>query len=85
MTSVALPFELSFDSGVLAGLSYALEPDAKMGFALDPGNDFSGGFSPGLLDAFSLADVSLDHDALKALQGESLSWRESALPPSPMA
>ncbi len=62
-------FELSFDSAILSGLGYGLDPDARMGFALDPANDFSGGFSPGLLDAFFLADLSLDHDALKALQG----------------
>jgi hypothetical protein len=67
-------FLLSFDDTLLEGSSYVLDPDAKMGFALDPGNnDFSFGFDGGAgspLDVFFLADASLDGAALKALQGD---------------
>ena len=66
-------FLLSFNDSVLSGFSYTLDPDAKMGFAVcGAGCDFSGGFAGGTgspLDVFFIADASLDHTALKALQG----------------
>lgn len=66
-------FLLSFDSSILKGTSFTLDPDAKMGFALNPGlNDFGSGFSAGgtsPFEAFFLADASLDNTALLSLQG----------------
>jgi len=66
-------FLLGFDSSILQGTGFTLDPDAKMGFALDPvSNDFgssfgAGGTSP--FEGFFLADVSLNDAALQALQG----------------
>ena len=66
-------FLLSFDSTILKGTGFTLDPDNKMGFALNPAlNDFGSGFSAGgtsPFEAFFLADVSLDNTALLALQG----------------
>jgi hypothetical protein len=65
---------LSFNDSILAGASYLVDPDFKMGVALDPFNDFSAGFAGGNgspLELVFLADISLDHTALKALQGAS--------------
>ena len=66
---------LSYDPSVLAGTGFTLDPDAKMGFALDPGsNDFGSGFGAGgtsPFTAFFLADASLDDTALQGLQGAS--------------
>lgn len=65
---------LSFTNAVLQGVSFQNDPDDRMGFDLDPANDFgsafgAGGTSP--LELFFLADASLNHAALKALQGAS--------------
>jgi len=66
-------FLLSYDSSVLSGASFTLDPDAKMGFALDPvANDFGSGFGAGGASpfvGFFLADVTLNDAALQALQG----------------
>lgn len=65
---------LSFDQTIITGVSFTRDPDAKMGFALDPvSNDFGSGFngaggSP--LTLYFLADISLpDFASLNALQG----------------
>jgi hypothetical protein len=61
-------FLLSFNDSVLSGTSFVIDPDDKMGAELDLSFGFTGGAgSP--LDVFFLADVLLDHDDLKALQG----------------
>ena len=64
---------LGFNSSVLSGLNFTLDPDAKMGFALDPGNnDFGSSFGPAgssPFEAFFVADLSLNDAALQALQG----------------
>jgi len=66
-------FLLSYDASILKGTTFVLDPDAKMGFALDPvDNDFGSGFGAGgssPFEAFFLADVSLDNTALLGLQG----------------
>jgi hypothetical protein len=65
---------LSFNN-ILSGAGFTIDPDDNMGFDLDPvNNDFGSGFtgvggSP--LELFFLADASLDHAALQALQGAS--------------
>jgi hypothetical protein len=68
-------FLLSYDSSVLKGTGFTLDPDAKMGFALDPvANDFGSGFGAGGVSPFVaifLADISMDDAALQALQGGS--------------
>jgi hypothetical protein len=68
-------FLLSYDSSVLQGTGFTLDPDAKMGFALDPGaNDFGSGFGGGGVSPFVaifLADITMDDTALQALQGGS--------------
>jgi hypothetical protein len=65
---------LSFNSAILKGTSFTADPDAKMGFALDPvANDFGSGFGAGgasPLTLFFLSDVTLSTFAdLKPLQG----------------
>lgn len=65
---------LSF-SNILSGTGFTIDPGDNMGFDLDPANnDFGSGFT-GLggspLELFFLADASLNHAALKALQGAS--------------
>ena len=61
---------LGFNPAILTGASYTVDPDAKMGTALCAAcNDFSGGFSGGVLDLYFLADFSLNQAALGALQG----------------
>jgi len=69
----ATSFLLSYDSSVLQGTGFTLDPDAKMGFALDPvANDFGSGFGAGGVSpfvAFFLADITMDDTALQALQG----------------
>ncbi len=65
---------LSFDDTILGGVSYANDPDAKMGpNPNDPVNDFSFGFSGGAgspLDLLYLADLSFpDAAALGASEG----------------
>jgi hypothetical protein len=65
---------LSFNSAILKGTGFTQDPDAKMGFALDPvSNDFGSGFGAGgasPLDLFFLSDISLPTFAdLKPLQG----------------
>jgi PEP-CTERM motif len=66
-------FFVSFDSSILQGTSFTLDPDNKMGFALNPLlNDFGSGFGGGgssPFEAFFLADASLDSTALAGLQG----------------
>ena len=64
---------LSFDQTIISGVSFTRDPDAKMGFALDPvNNDFGSGFngvggSP--LTLYFLADITLpDFASLKPLQ-----------------
>jgi hypothetical protein len=66
--------QLAFDNAIFDGLSFTIDPDAAMGFALDPVfNDFGSGFAAGNnspFTAYFLADVTLDTFAeLKALQG----------------
>jgi hypothetical protein len=65
---------LAFNQALVSGASMTLDPNAKMGFALDPvNNNFGSGFtgaggSPATI--VFLADVSITTDAaLKALQG----------------
>jgi hypothetical protein len=63
---------LSFTNAILDGISFQNDPDDRMGFDLDPLNDFGSGFLGGNnspLELFFLADASLDHTELKALQG----------------
>ena len=61
---------LSFSDAILDGVSFALDPQAKMGAEFDFGSGFAaGGNSP--LTLLFLADATLDHTALKALQGAS--------------
>lgn len=66
---------LSFNDALVTGVSYVVDPDAKMGVALDPGfNDLSFGFGAGgssPLDLFFIADITLDGAALAALQGNA--------------
>jgi hypothetical protein len=75
-------FLLSFDSSLLKGLSFTLDPNAKMGFAIHPqendpvlnplGNDYGSGFGVGgasPFEGFFTADISLNDAALQALQG----------------
>jgi hypothetical protein len=74
-------FFLAFDDALLSGVSAVLDPDGKMGVALDPGNNiFTSAFTndgvgdavadDSTYEAFFLADVSLDtHAQLTALQG----------------
>jgi len=66
-------FLLSYDNSILKGSSFTLDPDAKMGFALNPAaNDFGSGFGAGgssPFEAFFLADASLNNAALLGLQG----------------
>ena len=63
--------QLSWNGGLLTPGSYTLDPNAKMGTALDPSNvDPSTGFSGGNTLVLSfLADLSLNSAALHALQG----------------
>ena len=61
---------LAFNSGILSGVSYVVDPDDKMGAEFDLSFGFTGGAgSP--LDLFFVAEAGLDHAALKALQGAS--------------
>ncbi len=63
-------FLLSFNSAVLSGLSFTLDPDDVMGNEVDFFSGFTGGNgSP--LDVFFVADPLFDHAALKAGQGAS--------------
>lgn len=67
-------FQLAFDNAIFDGLSFTLDPQAKMGFALDPvNNNFGSGFAAGNnspFTAYFLADFSLSTFAqLKPLQG----------------
>ena len=62
-------FELSFNDSILSGVGYTVDPDDKMGAEFDLSFGFAGGAgSP--LDIFFIADDTLDHAALKALQGD---------------
>jgi len=59
---------LSFTDAILSGTGFTLDPDNLMGAEVD----FSFGFEPGgnsPLDLFFVAQASLNHAALKALQG----------------
>jgi hypothetical protein len=59
---------LSYDSLILDGVSFVVDPENKMGAELDLSGGFgAGGASP--LDLFFVADASMDHTALKAAQG----------------
>ncbi len=63
-------FDLSFNSAILQGVSFSLDPDFKMSDALDPILDLSGGFTGGSnspLDVFFTA--GLDPAVLPGLQG----------------
>jgi hypothetical protein len=63
---------LSFNDSVLAGASYTVDPDAKMGTAACGFCDVSSGFAGGTgspLELLFLADF-LTHAELKALQGD---------------
>lgn len=63
-------FFLSFDTSILTGVGFTLDPDATMGVI----DDLSGGFTGGTgspLDIFFLADITFDHAALKLNQGAS--------------
>ena len=68
-------FLLSYDSSKISGTGFTLDPDAKMGFALDPvANDFGSGFGAGgasPFEGFFVADLSLNDAALQVLQGAS--------------
>lgn len=63
-------FFLSFDTSILTGVGFTLDPGATMGVI----DDFSAGFTGGTgspLDIFFLADITFDHATLKANQGAS--------------
>jgi hypothetical protein len=65
-------FTVGFNDAILQGTGVVIDPNDKMGVDLDVTNVFdddfgAGGTSP--LTLVFLADVSLDHDALKLLQG----------------
>jgi hypothetical protein len=71
---------LNWNPAILTGVSYTPDPDddmdvanceaeAVLGFPTEPSCDFSGGFGPGSLDLFFLANDELNFAALKALQG----------------
>ncbi|MBX3645315.1 MAG: PEP-CTERM sorting domain-containing protein [Rubrivivax sp.] len=60
---------LNFNNTFLKGLTYEVDPGAKMG-AYDANNDFSGTFSGGSLDLFYIANAMEDQDSLAALQGD---------------
>ena len=75
---------LSFNPAILSGVSYANDPDSKMGLSqceaeavgdpFEPTCEFSFGYNGGAgspLDLFFLANDELDAVALKALQGAS--------------
>lgn len=63
-------FTLSWDSSLLDGVSFTNDPSNFMGVALDPAiNDASLGFTPGSLDIFFIADISLNGAALAASEG----------------
>ena len=62
---------LSFNTAILNGLSFTLDPGNKMG--MGPFDDLSLGFQGGAgspLDLFFLAGAALNNVALKALQGD---------------
>lgn len=59
---------LTFDSSIVFGTSYAIDPDGKMG--LLP-LDLSGGFSGNTLDLFFVADPLEDSASLTASEGAS--------------
>lgn len=61
---------LAFDDTLLSGAGYVLDPDGRMG-AFDILNDFSLGFSGGLLDLLYLANLAENQASLAALQGAS--------------
>jgi hypothetical protein len=62
-------FELSFNDSILSGVGYTVDPDDKMGAEFDLSFGFAGGAgSP--LDIFFIADDTLNHAALKALQAD---------------
>ena len=66
---------LTFNPSFFSGTSYMVDPDAKMGVALNPGaNDLSLGFGVGMLDLNFLDDASFpfaNNPALFALEGAS--------------
>lgn len=58
---------LAFNSVLLSGVNFTLDPGARMG-AFDPQNDFSFGFTGGSLDLFYLANADQDQAGLAGLQ-----------------
>jgi hypothetical protein len=63
---------LDFDDGILSGSNVSIDPNDAMGVDLDPLNVFDSDFAAGggsPLTLVFLADMTLDNDALKLLQG----------------
>ncbi len=74
---------LTWDSSLLSGASYAVDPSSAMGVALDPSiNDASLGFSPGALDLYFIADISLDSSLLAASEGTGFKLADVTFTPS---
>lgn len=66
-------FELSYDNSILQGATFTPDPDHVMGVSLDALNDASLGFTGAApnthLDAFFVADLSLDAATLASNEG----------------
>ena len=80
-----IQFDLAFNSAILSGVSYSLDPSSEMGFAtcqaeaagdpFEPACDFSFGFNGGAgspLNVVFLANDELNEAQLEALQGASV-------------